>query len=217
VDATFEALAVVTLALLPGALFVAGAERQVGRAGTADRLVAFGVASALLHAIAAPLTWWVVTGYVTSGRLAQPDVPWVLWPVVLGFVVVPFAAGLVAGWAHLRSMRYQRILPGPGPSPLAWDAVFAAAAARSAWVRLRLKDTTAGNHGWVFGAFTPGGAGGMPSWASAYPRAADLFLSATFECDGQGRPLRGPGGGLRPRRYGLLVRWDEVLYLEVSW
>jgi hypothetical protein len=74
-----------------------------------------------------------------------------------------------------------------------------------------------------FGAFTPAGpggagaAGGTPSWASAYPHSADLFLSATFECDDQGRPLRGPGGGLRPRRYGLLVRWDEVLYLEVSW
>ena len=210
-EATFEALAVVTLALLPGALFMFGAERQIGRSSTADRLVGFAVASAVLHAVAAPLTWWIVSRYITSGRLDEPEIPWTLWPAVLGFVFVPVAAGTAAGWAHLRSELFQRVLPGPGPSPLAWDAVFASASARSCWVRLRLKDTTAGNHGWVFGAFSPDGGGGQPSWASAYPHVADIYLSATFECDAQGRPLKEPDGGLRPRRYGLLVRWDDVL------
>ena len=68
---TFQAVAVAVVALLPGALYVWAFERQAGRwgIGLSDRLLRFVGGSALFHAAAAPLTYWIwADRYRGSGR-----------------------------------------------------------------------------------------------------------------------------------------------------
>jgi hypothetical protein len=57
---TFQSLAVLVLALLPGSLYVWAFERQAGAWGIrlADRLFRFVGFSAVLHALIAPITYW---------------------------------------------------------------------------------------------------------------------------------------------------------------
>lgn len=70
---TFQCLAVLALAFLPGALYVWAFERQAGAWGIklSDRLFRFVGFSALAHALLAPLTYRLWDEFVRSGRLAQ--------------------------------------------------------------------------------------------------------------------------------------------------
>jgi len=75
------------------------------------------------------------------------------------------------------------------------------------WVRVQLKSGT-----WIGGAFV--NANGRRSYAAGYPEPQDLFLAAAVALDpvsgefllDDGRVVVGAGG--------LLVRWEEVEYLE---
>lgn len=75
------------------------------------------------------------------------------------------------------------------------------------WIRCRLKSGT-----WLGGAYS---ANGKRSYAAGYPHPQDHYLAASvdvdpetgeFGLDDDGRPPLGSGG--------LLVRWEEVEYLE---
>lgn len=86
---TFQALAVVVLALLPGSLYTYAFERQAGRWGASgtDRLLRFLTASALVHALLGAATYQAYRTLVPTGRLARGDaLPWWVWLVVLGYV-----------------------------------------------------------------------------------------------------------------------------------
>lgn len=67
---------------------------------------------------------------------------------------------------------------------------------------------------WLAGAFATR-ADGSRSYASGYPEDPDLYLvetvdvdptTGTFRVDDEGRPI--------PRGSAMLVRWEEVEYLE---
>lgn len=207
---------VAALIALPGAGYTWGFEQAVGGwgAGLADRTLRFIGGSAVFAVLTAPLTFWFYSGQVASGRFAQGRFWWPSWPLAIGYVIVPFVVGRITGSALQSGRRWPTVLVGPAPAPRAWDHVFLAG--RSAYVRVRLKDATAGTDGWVLGIFSPHRV--LGAYASGPPNEADLYLSDTavaepgtgeFLVDAANRPfLRGAG---------LLIRYDEILYIEVKW
>lgn len=204
---TFHAVAVLVVALLPGALYVWAFERQAGRwgIGLSDRLLRFVGGSALFHAVAAPFTYWLWADQwddVTAGEPAH----WWWWPVVLAYILIPVACGSVVG----RGVRNQRLwttfFTGPDPAPRAWDHLFGRRA--DGWVRLRLKSGA-----WLGGAYAD--ANGRRSYAAGYPEVQDLYLAAAVELDPEtGAFVLDEHGSVPLLVGGVLVRWDEVEHLE---
>lgn len=230
---TFQGLAVTLLALLPGALYTYGFERRAGRWGTAlaDRLLRFLAASALLHVLLAPATYQAYRTLVHSRRIADGrPLPWWLWLVLLGYVAVPALLGDQVGRATRRSLRWARFFTGPTPAPRAWDHLFAREGL-TGWVRLRLLDpgsasaTATGGPAagtetvtgrWLVGAYSgPATPDGLGAYAAGYPEVQDLYLADTADCDpATGAFLLDAAGQPVLRGVGVLVRWDQVAYLE---
>jgi hypothetical protein len=85
---TFQALVVIGLGLLPGALYVWSFERLAGAWGIklVDRILRFVGVSAVLHVILLPVTYRLWIDYVQSGRVGHGDVPLFVWPVLILYV-----------------------------------------------------------------------------------------------------------------------------------
>lgn len=202
-----QAFGVLLLAVLPGALYSWAFERVVGRwgSGASDRLFRFVGGSAVFHALFAPATWWM---WSTQWPLSRVDAPsWWAWLAALLYVAVPLVAGTSVGWGTRSRKRWALAITGPDPAPRAWDYLFQGP--RDGWIRLRLKSGT-----WLGGAYATSGE--LKSYASGYPETEDLFIAAgavldpatgEFELDGAGRPILGGG---------ILVRFQEVEYLEFT-
>ena len=224
---TFQTLAVVVLGVLPGALYTYGFERQVGRWGVsaADRLLRFVTASALLHALLAPATYQAYRTLVPTRRLERgAPLPWWIWLVVLAYVAVPALLGDRVGAATRRRSGWALWFTGPSPAPRAWDHLFAREGV-TGWVRLRLlapgetgapDDGDTAPAGWLVGAFSgPAEPGGLGGYAAGYPEAQDLYLADTAACDqATGDFVLDEEGQPVLRGIGVLVRWDQVAYLE---
>lgn len=211
---TFEALAVFLLAGLPGALYTWAFERQVGQWGAtaSDRVLRFVAGSAVFHAIFAPVTYWVWLRFVHSGRLAgHGPVPLYLWVIALGYVAVPFLAGTLSGTrcASRPPDWSSRVVNGPNPAPRAWDHVFGHRQ-NLAWVRVKLKS----------GPFMAGlyaNLGSERSYASGFPYDQELFLLRAAQMDSStGKYILDSAGRPTVEPFGILVRWDEVEYLDIQ-
>jgi hypothetical protein len=208
---TFQALAGVVLALLPGAAYTFAYERVAGPFGItlSDRLVRFLAASAVFHAVLAGPELLLYRHLVATGRLGRGDVNWLLFAVLaLGYVVLPTAAGTLVGMGGRRNWRGLRLLAHT-PEPRAWDYLWRLGV--PGVVRMRLKSGT-----WLAGVYGTT-ATGRRSYAAGYPEPGDLYLSlqlrvdpatGEFARDDDDRPVPVPGGS------GLLVRWSEIEYLE---
>jgi hypothetical protein len=206
---TFQALAVLVLALLPGALYVWSFERIVGPwgIGLSDRVLRFVGVSAMLHALIAPATLWLYVTYVRTGRLLDGHPPLPLWLVPLCYVGVPAALGSMVGFGVARQWRWALIVTGQSAAPRAWDYFFGMRP--DGWVLLRLKTGT-----WLGGAYGVLDEG-WRSYASGYPEAQDLFLVEAVEVDpDSGEILFDDEGEPVLRGSSLLIRWEEVEYLE---
>jgi hypothetical protein len=201
---TFEAVAVTAIALLPGALYVWGFERQVGRwgIGLSDRVLRFFGTSAFIHALMAPVTYWLWE----RSRNGTPVSIW-LWAGAVAYVAGPFVAGSVVGRALVRGKGWAALLTGPNPAPRAWDHFFASAP--DGWVRLCLKSGT-----WVAGLYST--AGGRRSYASGYPEAQDLLLMDTVLVDPETGDIVLVNGSPARRGISLLIRWEEVELMEFT-
>ena len=120
----------------------------------------------------------------------------------------------VIGRSVQRGLRWPALLIGAAPAPRAWDHVFLGG--RSAEVRIRLKDSGAGTDGWVLGIFSPHP--DLGAYASGPPQEPDLYLSDTaVAVPGTGEFLRDAKGRPYLRGLGLLIRYEEILYLEMDW
>jgi hypothetical protein len=209
------AVVVLAVAALPGAAYTWGFERSAGpwEQELADRTLRFLGASAVFHVLFAPLTFWIYREAVGHGSPAQGRFWWPAWPLALAYLAVPFVAGRLIGSGARSSRPWARLLVGDGPAPRAWDHLFSAG--RSAWLRIRLKDPTAATNGWIVGVFAPHEM--LGAYAGAGPQP-DLYLSDTAEVHpGTGEMCRGPDGKPVLRGVGVLVRYEEILYLEVRW
>lgn len=205
---TFEAAGVLILALLPGALYTWAFERLVGRwgVGLSDRLLRFAGGSAIFHALAAPFTYWIWATYARTGRVARGEsLPLSLWLVPLLYVGIPACLGTLAARGHRAEKSWARILTGSDPAPRAWDYLFQGHP--DGWIRCRMKSGV-----WIGGAFAD--RNGRRSYVAGYPEPADLYLAQAVDVDPATGEFVIVEGEPSLRESGLLLRWDEVEYLE---
>lgn len=208
---TFQSLAVLALALLPGALYVWSFERQAGAWGIrfGDRLFRFVGFSSLFHALLAPVSYRLWIDFVRSGRIGSGDVPPWPWLVPMLYVAVPLILGSTVGQGTRRRKAWARAFTGSNPAPRAWDHLFASRL--EGWIRLRLKSGA-----WLGGAFVRR-AEGLHSYAAGYPEDQDLFIGEAIELHPEtGSFLLDENGDPVSRGSSILVRWDEVEYLDFT-
>jgi hypothetical protein len=208
VPSTLQALLVTLLAILPGAMYTWAFERIAGRwgIGLTDRLYRFIGISAVVQALLAPVSYHVWDTYFRAGADRGDDLSIWLWPLAIAYVLIPAGIGTWVASAFNKKEKWAEVLVGPTPAPTAWDALFSGNP-KDIYVLMRLKCGT-----WVGGQYADG------SYVGGYPEPADIYLinelrvdqeKADFDLDENGEPR--PLGN-----YGLLVRWAEVDYLEVS-
>jgi hypothetical protein len=221
---TLEALGVVLLAVLPGALYVWSFERVVGRwgIGLSDRVLRFTAASTVFLALFAwPLyalraeffhhrTIGADGALVFVNRIAEGDaLPWWLFILPLLYTAVPMAVGTSVGYAVRAPSGPWRmvglIVAGRDPAPRAWDYLFSSRPGNP--VRMKLKSDGT----WLGGFY------GRGSYAAGYPEEPqDLYLERTFAMNqDDGSFVRDEQGSPVEYGTGLLVRWDELLFMEV--
>lgn len=204
---SFQMLAVIAIALLPGALYVWAFEREVGRwgIGLADRVLRFFGGSAIFHAVMAPATYWLWARDWKHVAAGEP-LSWLLWLAPLAYVLIPSGAGVLVGSAVRRGDRKLSWIAGRSPAPRSWDHLFGGQP--DGWVRMRLK-----SGGWIGGVWAQ--VGDRRSYAAGYPEDQDLFLAATASVDpDSGEFLTDDGGNVEVLPGALLVRWSEVEFLE---
>lgn len=223
---TFEALAIGVLALLPGALFIWGFERQTGKwgIGLSDRLIRFFGVSAVLHVIAAPATFKAYKVYISDGTLAQSEaLPSILWLGLIAYVAVPtFLGGLTARAHDIRRWVDQiegtkgkvvggtlALLVGRNPAPTGWDHLFASDPV--GWVRVKLRDGT-----WLGGLFYDDYAvTGHRAYASGHgEEPGDLYLHPVVPVDPQTGAWPDVYASELDWRSGLLIMRSEITALE---
>jgi Family of unknown function (DUF6338) len=211
VPETLQALVVIVLGLLPGALYTWAFEQQAGPwgIGLSDRVLRFIGVSALLHAVLAPATYELWRRFIESERVAHGEaLPPAVWLVPIAYVLVPLISGRIVGVGTRKRARWATFITGAAPAPTAWDHVFSTGDLE-AWVRIKLTDGT-----WLGGVY---GKRTLRSYASGYPDRRDLYLAWTalvdpatgeFEPDASGQPQLQPAG--------VLVRWDQVAYCLIE-
>ncbi len=122
---SFEATAVFLVILVPGALYIWSFERMAGRwgIGVSDRVLRFIGASAIFHAVLAPVSYWLWTSTwpaVAAGR----SHPLSLWLLTAAYAATPLAVGTAIGLATRGRASWARWVTGPDPAPRAWDYLF---------------------------------------------------------------------------------------------
>jgi len=206
---TLQALVVILVGLLPGALYTWSFERVVGDwgIGLSDRLLRFVGVSSILQVVMAPATLWVWRTFITTGRLREGDVPLALWPVAIAYVALPIALGIVVGRGTLARAEWVHVFTGPSPAPRAWDYLFGLRP--DGWVRLRLKSGV-----WIGGAYTSN-EDGIGSYAAGYPDEQDLFIAEAYALDPESGEFElDEHGNVVQTGSAILVRWSEVEYLD---
>lgn len=198
IPGTFQALAVVVTAILPGAAFIWSFERATlwpwGSASVGDRVLHFVTAAGVFHILAAwpeYLLWreqYADRQEITPGRFA------ILWFFILASGAGPALFGLLIGRAWLRRGFSRRTARG-------WDAWQFSALPKDNYIRVRIKDSSAG-HQWVGGYFGP------RSIAATPPHSGDIFLEWAYEINEDG------SFGAR-KNHGVYVPADRIEWLEV--
>ena len=214
--ATFQAIAAIFAALLPGALFVYAMERITGpwgiRAG--DRVLRFTALSIVAHIAVAPVTWVLWRRFIEHGELARVEkFPWLLWWAVLAYATVPFALGTIAGVGVDRRRGWaQRLFGRQYRAPRAFDYCFAGKP--TGYVRM-LIDIGADEPIWVGGSFTTE-PDGRTGYVAAYPEEPDIFLPVQLNCDPDDGEWVLDNATGKPERIenSLLVDQDKIVYLE---
>jgi uncharacterized protein DUF6338 len=204
---TFQAVIVVAIALVPGALYFWAFERQTGRwgIGLSDRVLRFVGLSALFHAAVAPVSYWFWAHQWPKLREGE-SVSLGLWGLAIAYAAVPLLGGTIIGFATHRGLPWARWFVGPHPAPRAWDYLFEHEP--DGCIRMRLKSGT-----WIAGAFAE--IDGRPPYSAGYPEPQDLYLPAAVDVDPETGELPYDENGHIVHRPGaVLVRWEEVEYLE---
>ncbi|MDG9677919.1 DUF6338 family protein [Micromonospora sp. DH14] len=209
---TFLALAVAIMAILPGAACTFAYGARVGSYGVSlpDRVTRFLAVSIIFQALLSGLTYKLYVELVATGRLERGEVsPWAIELTAVCYVAIPYLAGWLVGEGITKDWLRLRSLVRGSPEPRAWDFLFSHRRP-TAILRIKLKSGQ-----YIAGAFGTS-ADGKRSHASGYPEAGDLYLSQTVAVDDTtGEFLRNDDQELIFGPGGMLIRWDEVIFLEV--
>ena len=199
----------VLIALLPGALFVWSFERWAGRFGIGlqDRALRFVGGSAVVLSIAAWPLYWLYANYWDSLANRQSLPQW-FWIVPILYTIVPLVGGGVLGFGWKKNWSWARQLGGRDRTPRAWDHLFQDRPAGG--VRCKLQSGI-----WIGGVF--GEVNGRRPYASGYPEPQDLYLAATLSLDPYtGEIVTDDEGNPEIQASGILLRWEEIEYLEFT-
>lgn len=207
---TIEALGVLLFAAMPGALCIWFFERVAGgwAIGLSERIYRFIGISLLFHAVASLATYNLWFDYFRSGAVGPDErLPWWLYPVLLGYAIVPALTGAAFGCGYKKGKGWATAVVGKRTAPTAWDAVFSTGP--KGWVVMKLKSGD-----WIGGRY------GGNSHVGGYPEPSDLFLELELEVDQDTadfvRDASGDPVPVGDRNWGVLIRWEEVEYLEVT-
>ncbi|WP_408582173.1 DUF6338 family protein [Mycobacterium marinum] len=217
---TFQALLVTLVAVLPGAVYSIALENRGAswawpKSDASNQVIRFLGASAAFHVLFAPLTYWayqtlIVTRVLsTGGRVA-----WYWWPILLGYLVIPYTWGECT----VRSRRWDSnscgvkrvtkwfvgLYTATAPEPRAWDWLFSKPNLTGV-VRLQLNTDE-----WKVGLW------GGDSYASSYGEDGDLYIADQYALKSDWSLDLDDAGEMRSLGVGLLIRWSEVRYLEFS-
>ena len=202
VPTTWTALLLLCIAVLPGATFTFGFERQASAYGVtlADRVLRFVAVSVAVDAL---LSWPVYLAYrawfadraFAGGQFAA------VWALAVVGAVGPTTLGNAVGRlyrtrANRPGWRWLRLVRGPNAAPRAWDHLFSDAP--TAYLRVR---TTAGT--WLAGLFASN------SYAGKFPHTSDLWLEQAW-------PVTDAGIlGDEALGYPLYIPAATIAYVEV--
>lgn len=215
---TLEALFVVLVAVLPGAVYTIALENRGAawawpRTDPGSQVIRFVGASASFHAVFAPVTYLGYKHLVLTDALTAGTAELYWWPVLLSYLVLPYIWGEITirsrKWKfHNRGLnrmiyRVVSLYTASAPEPRAWDWLFSKPGVTGT-VRLQL---TTGE--WKVGYWGD-------SYASSYGEDGDLYMAVQYVTDGDGGLALDDTGAPQPVGAGLLIRWSEVRYLEFS-
>lgn len=211
---TLEALVILILAILPGALYTWALEREVGKwgIGLSDRVLRFVGMSAVFQVIFLYPAYRVFIEVVLldSRNFESRDrflegmpLPWWAWLLPAAYVGVPIAIGTFAGVSVHRRPRVARILVGKDPAPRAWDRLFSPRPA--GMLRAQLQDGS-----WIGGFFAE------TSYAAGYPEEPeDIYIEQVYEMRSDGTFVGPADPEDSPYvAHGALLRWDQVKFIE---
>lgn len=202
-----QAVTLLIVALLPGAFFVWGFERNAGRYGIGlkDRALRLVGVSSVFIAVFATVLYWLYANYWQAFKSGDP-LPTGLVIAPIAYLSIPGALGWFAGSRLRRGSKWARSLAGSSRAPRAWDHLFQDR--RGGWIRCRMKSGA-----WIAGAYAA--VEDVEPYASGYPEPQEIFLARSIEIDRDDgnfvydddeRPQFGAGG--------LLIRWGEIEFLE---
>jgi len=190
---TLQALLVATLAVLPGAAYTIARESRGAtwawrQTDAATLIFRFLTASAVFHAMLAPVTYRAYEHLLVTHKLSLGQtLSWRWWPVLVGYVVVPYMVGAVTEnarawrdddcWLKRVVSRIVAVYAGQSPEPRAWDRFFG----RRPYGIVRLQLT---NDEWKAGLWSD------RSFASQYGEDGDLYLADEYVIDENGVILR---------------------------
>ena len=197
---TFAALAVVALAVLPGAVYVWSFERTAGAFGAnlSDRLLRLLGVSAAIQLLAA----WPEYGIYRLLRDEWPNLAAgqfaLLWAAFILLVMSPAVVGAWTGWRsrQKRDGRIRDVLGRSEQAPTAWDHFFRSRP--NVYLRVRTV-----NNEWVAGRFA------KDSYAGGSPNATDLLLEETFNLDRASLKLDKPCG------YMTFIPASQIAWIEI--
>jgi hypothetical protein len=237
---SFEALAVIFFAVLPGAVFVYAVERKVGPWGVkaSDRILRFVVLSAALYVLLLPYGYVLYRTYILSGDLNERGrfelLHWLIltahWLVLLGyFGLLPWLLGtwlgrrIEAGDERVGELFGHQMRP-----PRAFDYLFRD---DELFGVVRMLVLLPAGATWVAGSFsdeepTEAELAANPALAerndrplrayvSGYPEDPSIYLPVRIGCDPRTGALRfGNDDNLVTEDIGILVSGDKIAYLE---
>ena len=199
--------------MLPGALYVWAFERQAGGwgLGLSDRLLRFVGTSAILQVLIAPLTYLIYRDYGSDG-------PHCTGRDTTALVVVG-SDRLRSATDRLRSARWPSHTPTQAVgSERDWSIASAESLGPSLRNRRprRLGKASIEGRRWLASRrLSTQMSPGRPDRIAGYPETQDLYLVETAECDpATGAFVVDAHGAPKLRGISVLVRWDQVAYLE---
>ncbi len=213
-----QGVVVVGIVLLPGACAAWGYRRHTLSYGNRlrDWLLRLGGLSAAIWAAGSWPVYWIYANYWKSFAAGDP-IPRALALLPVAYLLVPLVVGWTIGRAVSHNKRWVMLLLGSRRAPRAWDHLFERQ--RSGLVRCRMKSGA-----WIGGLFDDTGL--PPSYAAGEAEALDLYVGQALHLDQRSGAIRyrehqrqdgnASHGSAAPdfTGGGLLIKWDEVEYLE---
>lgn len=210
---TFQAVVIACMLLLPGAIYVWAFEQQNGPWGVdfSDRVTRFIGFSTFFQSIFAWPEYYAYHHWVSLGNLSRgTPLPLTVWIAIPIYFLIPAAAGRLVGGATRKNRGWARVIAGRAPAPRAWDHVFSSGIA--GWIVIHPKNGDPP----IMGTYARDDTTHpIASYAAGTSSAADLFLNDMVPYNpATGGFAENPDGTPKFLGRGMLIRWDEISYLE---